>query len=413
MAHGGEGAVLDAAVEDRIEAEVLAALRRKPANESRLAGSLRCLAHHSPRLVDAVERASKALAQRAAFGRALYASSIRALAETDQGRATTLLTDVLRREEAGGLASLSAAGLTTDASLAQPLARVAISRHPHLSFAAEVARIARRESDGEHIASVAPKIKESHRISLCVEVFVPLLWRPALPPAIAPALSVLRSSERHLGRWLVLAETAVRAGDRGPLEEARERAADGPRSARSAWAMVAWALAGGSEPPPAVRPTVELVARLSDRPSAERDPTFLFRLAAAGAPLARPMLEGLAKGPVLGDATAVRSALYLVKDHGRSELRKPLLTAASSARRELLRGLASAALHDIGDLDAAASAAGKLLESKQVASLTWAALVRAAVAGRLAQHRADGGVATRCALLTEPNHRRIQLGWVE
>ena len=35
-----------------------------------------------------------------------------------------------------------------------------------LAFAAEVARITRKESDGEHIASLAPKIKEAHRIAL-------------------------------------------------------------------------------------------------------------------------------------------------------------------------------------------------------------------------------------------------------
>jgi hypothetical protein len=416
-AHGGDGAILDEVVETRLEADVASALRRRPANEARLAGSLRCLAPYSRRLTDAVERACRTLAQRAAFGRALYISSIRALAETDGRRAAEVLGKVLASEEAGGLASLSAAGWTSDPSLAQPLARVAISRHPHLAFAAEVARIARGESGGDHVASVAPMIKESHRISLCAEVFVPLLWRPALPLAIAPALAVLRSSERHLGRWLVFAEAAVRAGDRGPLEEAKDRAADGPKGARSAWALVAWALAGGGAPPPAVRPTVELVSRLSDRPSAERDPTFLFRLAAAGAPLARPMLEGLAKGPVLDDATAVRSALYLVRDHGRTELRKPLVSAAGSARRELLRGVATAALHDIGDVEVADAAAGKLLGSKQVATVTWAALVRAAAAGRLAPRRLAGdagaGAVPRGALLTEPHHRRIQLGWAE
>ena len=404
-AHGGEGSVLDDVVEARVEAEALGALRRKPANEARLAGSLRCLARHSTRLVDVVERVSRTLGKRSSFGRALYTSSIRALAEADARRAAPVLNEVLATEEAGGLASLCAAGCTAESSLARPLARVAISRHPHLSFAAEVARIARGESGGEHIASVAPKIKESHRISLCVQVFVPLLWRSPLPQAIAPALSVLRSSERHLGRWLVLAETAVRAGDPGPLAEARQRAADGPRSARSAWQLVAWALSGDGSPP-AVRPTVELIARLSDRPSAERDPTFLFRLAAAGAPLARPMLEGFVKGPTLADATAVRAALYLVKDHGRTDLHQQLLATAGSARREMLRGLAAAALHDLGDVAVAARCAENLLGSKQVPTMTWAALVR--VLGR-----GDSGGAAHGRVLTEPNHRRIQQGWIE
>ncbi len=406
--NGGQVSVLDGVVEDRIAADIAAALRRRPAQEARLAGVLRCLAPWSPLLRDVMARAATTLAGRASFDRPLYAASVRGLAETDESRATALLSKVLATDEAGGLASLAAAACSRDPALGQPLARVAISRHPQLSFAAEVARIARGESGGEHIANVAPKIKESHRIALCGEVFVSLLWRPALPRAIAPALAVLRSSERHLGRWLVLAETAGRAGDPEPLAEAKQRAADGPRTARAAWSLVAWALSGDDARPPAVRPTVELVARLSDRPSAERDPTFLFRLARAGAPLTRPMLEGLTKGATLADATAIRSALYLVKHHGRAELRQSLVSAAGSARREPLRGVAVAALHDLGDVEASRPAAERALTSKQVATAGWATLVRAALEDKL-----PAGPGGRRALLSEPHYRRMQMGWVE
>src|SRR4029078_1173857 len=96
----------------------------------------------------------------------------------------------------------------------------AAGRQSQLAFGAETARVCRRESNGAHLTSIAPMIKESHRISLCVDVFVPLARSaPALLPSVAvgPALSVLRGAERHLGRWLVLADVATKAGDPGPL----------------------------------------------------------------------------------------------------------------------------------------------------------------------------------------------------
>jgi hypothetical protein len=71
--------------------------------------------------------------------------------------------------------------------------------------------------------------------------------------------------------------------------------------------------------------------------------------------------------------------------------------------------VAAAALHDIGDVEAAMAASEKLVHSKQLMSTTWAALVRAATA---APNDASS-TAPRASLLTEPNYRRIQLGWVE
>src|SRR5262249_40255997 len=163
---------------------------------------------------------------------------------------------------------------------------LAASRQSHLAFGAETARVCRGESNGAHLAAIAPMIKESHRIALCVDLFLPLARTAPIPVHVGPALGVLRGAERHLGRWLVLADVAVKAGDDGRLVEARQKAQVGPASARAAWALVAWALAqtqagssrepGGSSPSqsananagvgvptPSTRPTVELVARLS------------------------------------------------------------------------------------------------------------------------------------------------------
>ena len=387
----------------RLEVDLSAALRRKPAHEDRLAGAIRALVPFSQRLRAAVVSTLDTLVRRRTHQRPLYAGCVRALAEAGERRATALLGRALSEEDAGGLSALSAACLSDDPALNDALARIASSRHPHLAFAAEVARVARRESNGEHVASLAPKIKESHRIALCMELFVPLQWFDALPVDIAPALAVLRDAERHLGRWLVLGEIAVRAGDFRPLEEARRRAAEGPSSARAAWEMVAWALSGPERHPPSVRPTVELVARLSDRPSADRDTTFLYRLAAARITSARPMLENLVKGTSLGNPAAIRAALYLARDHGRDDVRNALSDTARNPRREALRGLAAAALFDAGERDVAMKVADELVQSRQLTTLAWGALIRAG-------GRSSGDHA---CVVSEPAYRRVQLGWVE
>ncbi|HEX4475062.1 MAG TPA: hypothetical protein VH142_08300 [Polyangiaceae bacterium] len=383
----------------RLEANVQAALRRKPAQEMKLAGAFRELAPNSKRLGDLLAETVETLVKRASFDRPLFAAAVRGLADVRGAGAASEIERALSTEEAGGLSTLSAACRLDSTRLSDALARVAASRHPHLAFAAEVARMARGESGGQHIAALAPKIKESHRIELCVELLVPLLRYPVLPVSIAPALAVLRGAERHLGRWLVFGEIAVRAGDLAPLEEARQRATEGPSSARAAWALVAWALE--TEPaPPAVRPTVEIVSRLSDRPSADRDPTFLYRLAEAKVPSARPMLESLCRGPLRSEA-AVRSALYLARDHGRDDLRAALGALAENPRQDTLRGIAAAALYDLGDHDRPSELADEFVNSRQLSTVTWGALLRAAKNGRAGR------------LVSEPTYRRVELGWVE
>jgi hypothetical protein len=383
---------------ERFEAVILAALRRKPSQEAKLAGAFRALAPHSDRLVQLLTRTVETLVRRASFDRPLYAGTVRALSEVDEELAAVELDRALVTEEAGGLATLSACCIPS-ALLAEPLRRVAGSRHPHLAFAAEVARMAREEAGGEHLAALAPKIKEAHRIALCVEIFVPLLRHRPLPASIAPALAVLRDAERHLGRWLVFGEIAARAGDPRPLAEARERATEGPSSARAAWALVAWALEQDPDPT-AVRPTVEIVSRLSDRPSADRDPTFLYRLAEAGCVSAKPMLEGLARGPLRTDV-AVRAAMYLARDHGRDDLRALLGALAENPKQDALRGIAAAALFDLGDRERSLGTADALLESKQLCTSTWGALLQVAGTGALGR------------LVSEPTYRRVQLGWLE
>jgi hypothetical protein len=430
--------VVDKATRARFESELDAALKRKPMNEVKLAGALRAVAGLSPALRGALVDATQIMVRRGSYAREIYGACLRTLAESDDRNPTSalpaLLKTALAAEDAGGNATLSAACFCKDPSLTAPLAKLAASRQSHLAFGAETARVCRRESNGAHLSAIAPMIKESHRIALCVELFVPLVRGAPVPVHVGPALAVLRGAERHLGRWLVLADVAAKAGDLGPLEEAVSKSQVGPSSARSAWSLVAWALtetrasvaglAGGAPvlnaaqgnggtgtvAPPSTRPTVELVARLSDRPSADRDTTFLFRMARARAMSCKPMLEGLAKGVPLTDEVAVRAASYLVRDHGRTDMKEALLECAQNAKRDELRGFAVAALWDTGDDEARAKArdlSDELVASRCISSVAWGALVRAAHSGSIGKNDPNFVV---CA---ETPFRWIQWGWLE
>ncbi|HEY4016950.1 MAG TPA: hypothetical protein VGM06_26640 [Polyangiaceae bacterium] len=412
--------VLDKAARARFEEEIDAALKRRPANEGRLAGAVRAVAPFSPALRASLGEATAVLLRRGARQRELYGCGLRALAEAQDRQSAALLRQALAGEEAGGSAALSAACFSRDPELSPLLAKVAASRQSHLAFGAELARVARGESNGALLAQLAPMIKESHRISMCIELFVPLLRAAPIAGQIGPALSVLRGAERHLGRWLVLAEVAVKAGDLAPLEEAKTKATAGPTSSRAAWSLVAWALSQtdaatrgtAAPPPPTARPTLELIARLSDRPSADRDTTFLFRMARAGATSVRPMLEAITRSGAQEDETTVRARLYLARDHGRHDLRTSLTEATTTGSgREELRGLAAAALWDVSSRDdesapargMASSVIDDLVASRTIGNVAWGALLRAA-------SKQAAGLEP---LLTETPMRRIQWGWIE
>ncbi|HLK39479.1 MAG TPA: hypothetical protein VKU41_22135 [Polyangiaceae bacterium] len=414
--------LLDKATRTRFEEELDAALKRRPANENKLAGAIRAVAALSPALRASLGEVTAVLLRRGARQRELYACGLRSLAEAQDRQSVTLLRDALSNDEAGGSAALSAACFSRDPELSALLAKVAASRQSHVAFGAELARVARGESNGGLLAQLAPMIKESHRISMCVELFVPLARARPMSHNVGPALAVLRGAERHLGRWLVLAEVAVKAGDLTPLQEAKTRAESGPASSRAAWSLVAWALSetdastrGSAAPaPPATRPTLELIARLSDRPSADRDTTFLFRMARATATSARPMLETLVRSLPLGDETSLRAALYLARDRAREDMRRALGEAAEGCKREELRGMAVAALWD-GVPDSSDDAtkarakardlAADLLTSRVVGNMAWGALVRAG-----SRAGSKGGTDE---VLTEAPFRWIQWGWLE
>ncbi|MBI2392305.1 MAG: hypothetical protein HYV09_22140 [Deltaproteobacteria bacterium] len=391
-------------VVERLREEVQASLRRKSPTERRLAGVSRALAVHSQLARGLLAEAGDTLAQKKGFDRELFIAAVRGLGELADRRAIPLVKAGAEHDESA-TAALCAASWLSDASLAPVLNKAATQRSAHIAFTAELARVIRGESPGAHLRGLAPKIKESHRISLCAEVLVPVARIPRVPPGVQYALEVLRDAERHLGRWLVMAEVAVHGGDLKPIQEAREKSNEGPGGARAAWAYVAWAL-DQSSPPPIARPTTELVARLSDRPSADRDTKFLFRLAHAGVKTTKQLLETFARELPKGeDDDAVRAASYLLKDHGREDLAAPIVEVAKNGKRDELRGLAVACLWDAGKRDLSRELAKELVETKAgLFSSAWAALVLLADAGRIPASQ---------PIAHEPAVRWIQAGWLE
>ncbi|MEO8877011.1 MAG: hypothetical protein ABI461_15570, partial [Polyangiaceae bacterium] len=124
----------------------------------------------------------------------------------------------------------------------------------------------------------------------------------------------------------------------------------------------------------------------------------------------RPMLEALAKTAPLADETAIRASLYLARDHGRDDLKEALVVAATTSKREELRGLAVAALFDVGEHAQAIAMTEELINSKHISNVAWGAVVRAATAQNRAQNSSPNYTPM---LMTETRYRWIQWGWVE
>ena len=93
----------------RLADDVDSALKKRPANEAKLAGALRVLAPFSATLRDVLAETQATLTKKAAFDRELYATSVRAGVEAGDKRAGATLALALATDDAGGLTSLSAA----------------------------------------------------------------------------------------------------------------------------------------------------------------------------------------------------------------------------------------------------------------------------------------------------------------
>ncbi len=112
------------------------------------------------------------------------------------------------------------------------------------------------------------------------------------------------------------------------------------------------------------------------------------------------MLESLAKSSLPNDS-AIRAALYLARDHGRTDLLEALGHVAKNPKRDALRGLAAAALYDAGGKEGAMEVVEALEASRLLIAVAWGGILRAK---RGAKNE---------TMVTEASFRRLQLGWVE
>ena len=392
-------------MEDRLVDWIERALRRKPSREAPVAGAVMVAAQKSPRLRKVLLSTADTLIDRRAYDRPLYGAAVRALASAKDRRLGPMLVRAMDDERGGGLSTIAASAYVRSTKLDDALARAAASRHPDVAFAAMlIHRLRSGKGKGQHLVGAAARLKESARIELCTDLFAPLVSEgdelPKLPPTLAPAVKALRDAERHLGRWLILARVGVACGDRSPIEEVNDRTRHGSASAKAAWSLMGWALVPGRKLPD-VRPTTEIVSRLSDRPTAERDMSFLFRLVDAGAGSAKGLLESLARPP-LKDPTALRAASALAHRYDAVD-RLGALRRIADKKKGSLHGIAVAALHD-----AALSHNGAAKEARErAAALSDARSLPACVWGGLVM-RAKGD-----PVIDEPSFRRLERGWVQ
>jgi hypothetical protein len=309
------------------------------------------------------------------------------------GKEATLLETLV-----GATTALCAGSIAAQQSFAVPVLvkalEVLVQQHGGmLGMIAEYILVRATARSGDRLGGLAARLKESSRVVVIERVLAPLARAADGISAraiatLAPMLAALRAQERHVGRWLVLAELAKRAGDERPLIEALERARSGPSPSRVAWQYVAWALSPKSSIPSAqTRLSLDVVARLSDRPSGEKDMSFLFRLGTARAPVAEALLRSFSLD--LATPTGIRSAGLLARHYGDAQAIARLQAAVASPRDAALRGLAVATLWDVGSgldngalRDAAQDTACELIDDKLLANVAWSALVRTAAVRR-------------------------------
>src|SRR5690606_41704519 len=106
-----------------IERELRGALRRRSPQEPLLSGATRVLAPHSGRIRDLLLEALDVLIKRGSFERPLYGAGIRALAEAGDRRVVQHFKRALATDQAGGLATLSAACFVNNSGISEALAR--------------------------------------------------------------------------------------------------------------------------------------------------------------------------------------------------------------------------------------------------------------------------------------------------
>ncbi len=398
---------LGRAIRERVEHELEQALKRRPLEETILAGVVRSLSPYNAKVRAAARNALHVLAKRRSFDRPLYHALLRTMGDLSDVAACTILQGALNQVATVGYSPLAAACGCANPAVVAELTKAAGRERAHAAFAAELALACHTTARPAHLVHLAPMIKEAHRITFCYEFLPALMRRQAIPAAVGPALRVLRAAERHLGRWLALAEIEVRAGEYAALDEAKSRLDSASASGRGSWQLMVWALEHAKNPtrdPSLPRVSVDAISRLAER--ADRESHFAFRLAAAREKAVEQVLGQLATHPAR-TAGSIRAAMHLGRDLGRAQVRDTLANVCDDqALDQDLRGFAVASLYDVGECESALERAEELESSRSLKSAAWASLVRFNV-----RERAFSGCSS--PVVTESRYRWIQCGWLE
>ncbi len=411
MIHAGDKVelrpALGRAIRERLQHDLEQALKRRPAEESVLSGVVRALSPYNVKLRSAARESLEVLAKRRSFDRPLYHVLLRTIGDLSEPSACAVVQGALGQIPTAGYSPLAAACGCANPAVVQELSKAAGRERVHAAFAAELALACHTSARPAHLAHLAPMLKETHRVSFCYE-FLPALARLSeIPKAVGPALRVLRAAERHLGRWLALAELEVRAGELAALDEAKERFDSASASGRGSWQLMVWALEHAKNPardPSLLRVSVDAVSRLAER--ADRASHFAFRLAAARETAVEQVLGHQLARP-LRTADSIRAAMHLGRDLGHSQMRDTLVKACDDrALDPELHGFAVASLYDVGDREGALERALELESARSLKSAAWASLVR-----YKARERAFNGCSS--PVVTESRYRWIQCGWLE
>ncbi len=390
-------------IRERLERELTAALKRRPSHELELSGVLRAALAHNARLRSSARAALDVLSRRQSFDRPLYHAVLRSLTECSDGGCKDFVVEALKHVHGAGYTAFGAAALCGGSpEVVTTLERIAVAERAHLAFAAELAlSYCGRLREG-HLVHLAPMVKEVHRVAMCNELLPMFSRRAIVPSGCATALRVLRASERHLGRWLMLGELEVRAGSDAVIDEARSRLASASASGRGSWQLILWSLErarGAAIDVP--RAPIDALTRLVER--SDRESQFVFRLARARVPACETALASLVSRPISTHAGAY-AAMFLARDFARPACRDALINAASS--ESPISGLATAALFDAGVKDIALKRATAMADSRSLRTAMWAACVR--YADRNSQSGAESTMA-----VDETRYRWIQCGWLE
>lgn len=350
---------------------------RKLESEPLLRAALTLFAPLSPGLRATAADVADELVRKGAVSRALFGACLQSLRSTEPKTADDLWRRACAWETEG--VGMVRAGLLGGVGLAS------WSQHPEsaaggAAFALRLARAALGDrSSSAALPALASRLSEASRTEITRELVsvLPMSWLP--DKHTAEALWAFARQERHTGRWVELADVAVRGGLEEPLRVASARAKEYTGASSETWSLVAaWlARANGQL---RTRPAVvrgETLRKLSATPSPASDLSVGDALVSAAnpgmlawlrdqssspSPVANRILPWVLRARIGGEDAAAAAAFAQA--------------SLSRAKTDAQRGPLAVLLAVSGEDELARDVADELLRSRSLAPRIWSAVVR-------------------------------------